>query len=136
MIAVDTSIWIDFFRGRQTTQTARLKESLKSENDEAVLTDVVFAEILQGLGSEQEARRVDAYLSALRVLRLHSLDDFRLAAALHRAARRKGFTIRRTSDCLIAAVCIRHGAPLLHADIDFDRLAAVSQLAIAEVPGA
>lgn len=54
--------------------------------------------------------------------------DNRAAAGLHRAARESGVTIRGTVGCLIAAICIREGATLLHADADFDRLAEISEL--------
>jgi len=64
------------------------------------------------------------------VLRLEGLDDFSLAASLYRTARAKGVTIRKTLDCLIAAPCVRTGAPLLHSDADFDRLASCSSLRI------
>ena len=64
------------------------------------------------------------------VLRLEGLDDFSLAASLYRTARAKGVTIRNTLDCLIAAPCVRTGAPLLHSDADFDRLASCSSLRI------
>jgi predicted nucleic acid-binding protein len=67
------------------------------------------------------------------ILQLSGLDDFRRAAGLYRAARRRGLTIRRTLDCLIASVCIREGAALLHADGDFDRLASCTALTVVDV---
>jgi predicted nucleic acid-binding protein len=56
------------------------------------------------------------------------LEDFVLAADLYRTARDAGVTVRKTLDCLIAASCVRTGAPLLHADADFDRLASCTPL--------
>jgi len=94
------------------------------------LADVVFTELLQGFRSDEEARLVEEHLRAFPVLRLEGLDDFALAAGLYRAARAQGVTIRKTLDCLIAAPCVRTGAPLLHADADFDRLASCSALRI------
>jgi predicted nucleic acid-binding protein len=94
------------------------------------LTDVIFTEVLRGLRSEDEARLVERHLRAFPVLRLEDLEDFALAASLYRSARRQGVTIRKTLDCLIAAPCVRTGAPLLHADTDFDRLASCSSLRI------
>jgi predicted nucleic acid-binding protein len=82
------------------------------------------------LQSEEEARLVESHLRAFPVLRLEGLEDFGLAASVYRTARREGVTIRNTLDCLIAAPCIRTGAPLLHADADFDRLASCSSLRI------
>jgi len=94
------------------------------------LTDVIFAEVLQGLRSEEDASEVERHLRAFPILRLEGLDDFALAASLYREARRQGVTIRKTLDCLIAAPCVRTGAPLLHADSDFDRLASCSALRV------
>jgi predicted nucleic acid-binding protein len=132
VIAVDTSVWIDFFAGRASPQVEHLRECLDGRDDVA-LTDIVLTEILQGLRSDGDVRRVDDYLSALEILRLNDLSDFRFAAALYRSARRRGLTIRRTNDCLIAAVCIRAQVPLLHADADFDRLASVAELAVLDL---
>jgi len=129
MIVVDTSVWIDVLGGRRTRQARRCIELIE-RGDPVALTDVIFAEILQGLRSEKEAKLVEQHLRAFPMLRLEGLDDFALAAGLHRTARRAGVTIRNTLDCLIAAPCVRTGAPLLHADADFDRLASCSSLKI------
>ena len=129
MIVVDTSVWVDFFRDRGTWQVEHLA-ALISADDPVALTDVVLTEILQGLPNDREARRVERRLLAFDVLRLDTLDDFRRAASLYRQARTRGITIRRTLDCLIASVCVRHGVPLLHADADFDRLAGCTKLRV------
>ncbi len=129
MIVVDTSVWIDVLGGRRTRQARRCVELIEG-GDPVALTDVVFAEILQGLTSDADARAVERHLRAFPVLRLEGLDDFALAASLYRTARAKGVTIRNTLDCLIAAPCVRTGAPLLHSDVDFDRLASCSSLRI------
>jgi hypothetical protein len=129
VIVVDTSVWIDVLGGRRTRQARRCVELIEG-GEPVALTDVIFAEILQGLRSDDEAQVVEKHLRAFPVLRLDGLDDFALAASLYRGARREGVTIRNTLDCLIAAPCIRTGAPLLHADADFDRLASCSSLRI------
>ena len=129
MIVVDTSVWIDVLGGRRTRQARRCVELIEG-GDPVALTDVIFTEILQGLRSDDEARVVERHLRAFPVLRLEGLDDFALAASLYRAARREGVTIRNTLDCLIAVPCVRTGAPLLHSDADFDRLASCSSLRI------
>lgn len=129
MIVVDTSVWIDVLNGVESAQAVRFEELL-GDGSPLALTDVIYAEVLQGLRTEREAQRVDTHLRAFPVLRLAGLDDFRLAAQLYRTARRKGVTVRKTLDCLIAAPCIRAGAPLLHNDADFDRLASCSELRI------
>jgi predicted nucleic acid-binding protein len=129
VIVVDTSVWIDVLNGKPSP-TADACVAMIEAGDPVALTDVIFTEILQGLRSDAEAREVEHHLRAFPVLRLDGLDDFALAAQLYREARRSGITIRKTIDCLIAAVCVRAGAPLLHADADFDRLATCTPLRI------
>jgi predicted nucleic acid-binding protein len=129
VIVVDTSVWIDVFNDVDSPKSLRCIELLQ-DGAPIALTDVIFTEILQGFRHEREAGRVENHLRAFPVLRLENLDDFALAAALYRKARRAGFTIRRTLDCLIAAPCVRDGTPLLHADEDFDRLASCTELEI------
>lgn len=126
---VDTSVWIDFFAGRDTWQVVLLAQELEDEQPVG-LTDVVYAEILQGIRHDGDLLAVERQLLAFDIPRLEGLDDFRAAAQLYRAARRQGLTIRRTSDCLIAVVCIREDRPLLHNDADFDHLAQVSALQV------
>jgi predicted nucleic acid-binding protein len=129
VIVVDTSVWVDFFRDTGTWQVEHLAQ-LITDDDPVALTDIVLTEILQGLPDDREARRVERRLLAFDVLRLEALDDFRRAASLYRQARTRGITIRRTLDCLIASVCVRDDAPLLHADADFDRLATCTKLRV------
>lgn len=135
MIVVDTSVWIDVLNGVDSPAAATCI-SLIETGGPVALTDIIFAEILQGLRDDGEAAQVEAHLRAFPLLRLQTLEDFSLAAELYRAARRHGVTIRKTLDCLIAAPCVRSGAPLLHADADFDRLATCTPLRIYTHPSA
>jgi hypothetical protein len=129
VIVVDTSVWIDVLNDTPSPQATQCVQLIEAGQPVA-LTDVILTEILQGLRSDREATRVERHLRAFPILRLAELDDFVLAAGLYRAARRAGVTIRKTVDCLIAAPCVRTGVPLLHADADFDRLAACTPLRI------
>jgi predicted nucleic acid-binding protein len=129
VIVVDTSVWVDVLRGTDSAGAVRCVELIE-EGAPVALTDVILTEILQGLRTEREAKRVQRHLRAFPILRLETLDDFSLAAGLYRAARQSGVTIRKTLDCLIAAPCVRTGAPLLHADADFDRLATCTPLRV------
>ena len=129
MIVVDTSVWIDVLNDTPAPQAQRCVQLIES-GEPIALTDVILTEVLQGLRSHREAALVERHLRAFPILRLEELDDFVLAAKLYRAARRAGVTIRKTLDCLIAAPCVRTGAPLLHADGDFDRLATCTPLRI------
>ncbi len=127
MIVVDTSVWIDVLNEGGSPQALRCVELIEG-GEPIALTDIVFTEILQGFRSDREARLVEGHLKAFPVLRLDGLDDFALAAELYRRARHAGVTIRKTLDCLIAAPCVRTGAPILHSDADFDRLAECTPL--------
>jgi predicted nucleic acid-binding protein len=130
VIVVDTSVWVDFFADRDTPQVAYLLRCLDTGDEDVALTDLILTEILQGLRTDREVQRVDDRLAVFEILRLRDLADFRRAAALYRSARQQGVTVRRTSDCLIAAVCVREQVPILHADTDFDHLARVTELAV------
>jgi hypothetical protein len=129
VIVVDTSVWVDVLGGRRTRQALRCVELIEGGAPVA-LTDVIFTEVLQGLSDQHEAALVERHLRAFPILRLERLDDFSIAAELCRTARAAGMTIRKTLDCLIAAPCVRTGAPLLHRDADFDRLASCTPLRI------
>lgn len=133
MIIVDTSVWIDFFRGKPTPAVLHLKELAAEQPGSIALVDLVLAELLQGVRTETDAARVEARLSKFDMFRLTHMADFRAAAGLYRAARRAGITIRSTIDCLIAAVCIREDVPLLHSDRDFERLEQLTTLAVVKV---
>jgi predicted nucleic acid-binding protein len=129
MIVVDTSVWIDVLNDADTPPARRCAQMIE-EGEPVALTDVILTEVLQGLRSEREADAVERHLRAFPILRLEGVEDFVLAAQLYRRARQAGVTIRKTLDCLIAAPCVRTGAPLLHADSDFDRLAACTELRV------
>jgi predicted nucleic acid-binding protein len=128
-VIVDTSVWVDFFADRPTWQADRLASDVAEERLIG-LTDVVYTEVLQGIQNDAHLRFTERKLLEFPILRLEGLDDFRMAVQLYRAARRSGHTIRNTTDCLIAAVCVRERRPLLHNDVDFDRLAACSDLVV------
>jgi predicted nucleic acid-binding protein len=129
VIVVDTSVWVDVLNDAPTPQAQRCIALIEA-GEPIALTDIILTEILQGLRSDKEAQLVERHLRAFPILRLESLDDFVLAAELYRTARRAGVTIRKTLDCLIAVPCVRTGAPLLHADEDFDRLATCTPLQV------
>lgn len=116
-VLVDTSVWIDLFRGHATVQVARLKDLVGHE--ELVIGDLVLAEILQGIVDEQDVAPVETAFAAYRVVPLVGELIARQSAKYYRRLRRQGITVRKTIDCLIAAWCIQHRVPLLHADRDF-----------------
>lgn len=129
MIAVDSSVWINYLHGRPTGSVLVLQELIKQRPESVLMVDLVLTEVLKGL-HEHRAAEIEGRLSRFDMLKVQHMADFRAAAGLYRAARSKGYTIRSTVDCLIAAMCIRENVPLLHDDVDFDRLAEVATLSV------
>ena len=129
MIVVDTSVWIDFLEARETSFDFHLTE-LISRGEALALTDLIYCEILQGISEDEKFRRVRTILQNYPILRMSGLDTFEHAARIYRDCRRRGFTIRKTIDCLIAATCLEARAELYHNDRDFEAIAKVKDLKI------
>jgi predicted nucleic acid-binding protein len=118
VILVDSSVWIDYFRGTRTPQTEKLDELLSSEP--IAVGDLILTEVLQGFGRARDFNQVRSLLTSLRVLELGGQDIAIQAARNFRILRAQGVTIRKTIDTLIATRCIESGLALLHSDRDFD----------------
>lgn len=127
-VLVDTTVWIDFFAARPTPQVAKLQGLIENDEDLCVC-GVILAETLQGIRSDADYRRTKGHLDALIFCPMHHATFLR-AAELYRALRKKGVTIRKPVDCMIAAVAIDHSLALLHNDRDFDHIAKHSKLTI------
>jgi predicted nucleic acid-binding protein len=122
MTLVDTSVWIDFFAGRNTPQI-RVLESLIEQREDLCLCGVVLTEVFQGIRDEKEYIETESIFSDLIFLPM-GRKTLVMAADLYRSLRVRGITIRNSVDCMIAAVCIEHEVRLLHNDRDFDLIAA------------
>ena len=129
MIVVDTTVWIDFLEARGTPFDLHLKELIE-EGASIALTDIIYCEVLQGILIESKFRRIRDILRAYPILQVRGLSTFEHAANIYRACRRKGLTIRKTADCLIAATCLEAEAELYHNDRDFEAVAQVTNLQI------
>lgn len=117
MILVDSSVWIDYFRSADTPQVALL-DSLLGRSPLAV-GDLIAAEVLQGVRSDQEFNLVKQTLEAVDHVDLVGYDIAVKASQNYRTLRAMGITIRKTIDTLIATRCIENGLTLLHANRDF-----------------
>ncbi len=117
MIVVDTSVWIDYFNGVVTRETALLDALLGVEP--IVIGDLVLAEVLQGFGAEGDVRRARAALDRLLFQPMVGRAVALASARNYRALRVRGVTVRKTIDMLIATFCLENGHRLLHADRDF-----------------
>lgn len=115
-VLVDTSVWIDFLNGHPSPEAAVLDRLLVDEN--VVTCGLVVAEIFQGLRRDGSLAPLEEKLRLLNLLEPIGLDTYLLAAALYRALRARGITIRSTIDCLIATIAAQHGCWILARDRD------------------
>ncbi len=118
MILVDSSVWIDYFRGTQTPQTEKLDGLLSSEL--VAVGDLILTEVLQGFGSERDFNEARRLLTSLLIVELGGQDVAIQAARNFRILRGQRITIRKTIDTIIATRCIESGFILLYSDRDFD----------------
>ena len=128
MILVDSSAWIEYLRATGSAADVRLARAIEGDEPLAT-TGIVLLEVLCGARDERHARELRRLLDRCRFLPLEEPSDHEAAAALYRACRRQGTTIRRLPDCLIATVAIRTEAAVLHQDADFDAIARHAPLA-------
>jgi predicted nucleic acid-binding protein len=118
VILVDSSVWIDFFRGTNTPQTERLEELLTIET--LTIGDLILTEVLQGFNNNKDFNDARRELTRLDVIELGGAEVAIKAAQNFRTLRKLGFTIRKTIDTVIATRCIEDGYALLHNDSDFE----------------
>lgn len=118
MILVDSSVWIDYFKGAITPQTEKLDSVLSSEP--LLIGDLILTEVLQGFADRADFERARKLLTSLTVVELGGRHIAIRAAKHFRMLRQRGVTVRKTIDSIIAARCIESGYVLLHSDRDFD----------------
>ena len=117
VVLVDTTVWVDFFSGRTPPQVSALERLLQRGQDICVC-GVILTEVLQGIRNDTDYAQIISHFEAFLFLPMNR-NTFVKAAGLYRTLRRKGITIRKPIDCMIAAVAIEHNVPLLHKDRDF-----------------
>jgi predicted nucleic acid-binding protein len=118
---VDTSAWVEFLRGTGS-DTHRAVRRLLEQGASIYTTDVVVMEVLAGARDEGHEHRLRRLLARCDYVPVAGLASYEAAAVLYRTCRRKGETVRAMTDCLIGAVALRVGVPVLHNDCDFDIL--------------
>ena len=129
MTLIDSSAWIEMFRDTES-DTDRVLRRLLGSDEELATSEPVAMELLAGAASALQRLRVGRILAACRNIPV-TTGDWEDAAGIHLACRRSGETPRKLLDCLLAAVAIRAGVPVLSADRDFETIAAHTQLELA-----
>ena len=127
-ILVDTTVWIDFLRGVNSIQVNLFEKALNDRLD-IYICDVIKMEVLQGITGDKEFNAVKStlnnYLDAPMAPK-----SYLMAADIYRKARKAGYTIRKSIDCIIAAVAIDNKLELLHNDKDFDSIEKITTLKV------
>jgi hypothetical protein len=118
VIVVDSSVWIDLLRSRETDSVVKLQSVF--DREPLLVGDLVLCEVLQGLRDDAQARQVEQLLRQFVVVSLCAPDLASSSAANYRFLRSRGVTIRNTIDMIIGTFCIERGHHLLHSDRDFE----------------
>lgn len=127
-VLIDSSAWIEYFRATGSPAALEVRRLLSEEQDRVVMCEPMAMEILAGAVDDSRYAALEQLVNGLPTLGIDVTVDYRGAAAIYRTARRAGRTIRSITDCLIAAVCIRHAVTLVHRDTDFEVIAAITGL--------
>ena len=122
MILVDSSVWIDYFRGDKNVHTQQLDAWLVQPEMDVLVADLVLFEVLRGFGQDSAYQIAHDFLLELPSVEIGGIDNALLAAEHYRSLRARGFTIKSPIDVLLASYCITHKHTLLHRDVDFDAI--------------
>ena len=118
MIFVDSSVWIDYFNGQQNRSVELLDTLLGAEP--LIIGDIVLTEVLQGFRRDADYRTARTLLTALQVRSVLDVEIALQSAKNFRYLRKRGITVRKTLDSIIATFCISNNLFLLHSDRDFE----------------
>jgi len=129
---VDSSIWVDFFNKKSTPVIEHIKSTLinASLKSPFIILPVIMQEVLQGIEENKLYTIVKENLFGFDIVEYENYEAAILAADLYRFLRKRGVTIRKSSDCLIAAICIKYNFNLFHNDNDFTNIAKHTSLKI------
>lgn len=125
----DTSVWIDFLKNKRNAASDLLADYIE-RNDQVLLIPTILQEILQGIREDKQYDHIKDIFSYFTVLEIPPVQAAIGAADLYRTLRKKGLTIRKSNDCLIAYYAIAFSVTLVHLDGDFDVIAANAKLKI------
>jgi len=131
-LMVDSSVWIDYFNGQQSSETNALDRALGV--DEIIIGDLILTEVLQGFRKESAFCKARELMNHFPAVTMLGPEMAIRAAKNYRRLRKKGMTVRKKIDVMIASYCMEHTLPLLYSDRDFDPM--VQHLGLqAHLPG-
>ncbi len=131
MILIDSSVWIDYFNGIQTSQTDWLDSSLG--NTPIIIGDLILTEVLQGFQSDKDFKTAKDLLLGIPYMAMGGQSLSLQSAINYRYLRKKGVTVRKSIDIIIGTFCIQNQLTLLHCDRDFDPMVKFIGLEIIDI---
>ena len=132
-LIVDSSVWIDSFNPKIKSPEKELLKQLISDDHPIYLCPIIYQEILQGIRDEKAFTKIKFILQHYGMIEMDLMLVTNYAIDLYRFLRKKGITIRKSVDCLIASYAILSDMHLLHNDSDFNQIARESKLKIFRV---
>ena len=132
MVFVDSSVFINFFNSSKSKES-KLLSSLLIEGKDIAINGLVYQEVLQGIKSDKEFKNIKLILDDFSFIST-SESIFLQSANLYRQLKKKGITVRKSIDVIIAQLCINNSLPLLQADKDFVNISRHSKLKLYEFP--
>ena len=129
---VDSSVWIDFFNKKSSKNIEKVIELMYAPTvkNSIIIVPVILQEILQGIRDDKQYELVSVIIHGFEFIEFDPYEYAIKAADLFRELQKKGITIRKANDCLIAAFCIDLNISLIHNDRDFDNIAKHTSLKI------
>jgi predicted nucleic acid-binding protein len=127
---IDTSVWIDFFNKKKSKNIDKVFELMDTPKNLIVILPVILQEVLQGIKDDAEYDIISSIVFGFQFINFDAYEFSLHAAELYRRVQKKGITIRKANDCLIASLCIKNGYILIHNDRDFDNIAKYTSLKI------
>jgi predicted nucleic acid-binding protein len=121
-ILVDTTIWVDFFREKERTKQADVLQQLIEEDKNICICPIIYQEVLQGVRDDKAFTEIKNILQNVTMINTPIMTVANHAIDLYRSLRKKGITIRKPYDCLIASYAILEDIYLLHNDLDFKQM--------------
>jgi predicted nucleic acid-binding protein len=127
---VDSTIWIEFFKEKENSIEADTLQELILQENNIFICPGIYQEVLQGVRNDKAFREIKAILLNAGMLNNEILYITEAAIDLYRLLRKRGVTIRKPYDCLIASYAIINDIYLFHHDTDFDQIEKHSQLKV------
>ena len=133
MILVDSSVWIEYLSEKKGQYGHEL-ETLIASDAEIVLADIILMEVLQGIREDRVHQEIKELLLAFPIFSSGGLDACLKSAQLYRSCRKRGLTIRKSIDCLLAVTAMENNLRVFHKDRDFNLIAKIVPLNLYQIP--